>query len=370
MQQVALIGMRGLVGSVLMQRMHEEGDFKNFEPHFFSTSQAGKPTQLLGFEHHRYQDAYDLQALKNYPIILSCQGGAYTEKIFAPLRKLWNGYFIDAASTLRMQEDAMIIFDPINGTALKEGIHKGIKNFVGSNCTVSLLLFALNGLIKEDLIEWLTVMTYQAASGAGAEVMRELLLQMYAMTAPLIHDLQIPEKNMLTLERAATAIQISKNLPTKATLKPLAGNLLPWIDSDLGTGVSREEAKMQAEAQKILNKKNINMDGLCVRVGTLRCHSQAITMKLKRALKIETLIEILRADNSWIKVVENTKDATLNELTPMAITGTLTIAIGRLRKLNVSDEIWSAFTIGDQLLWGAAEPLRRFLKILLNEKRK
>lgn len=364
MKKVALIGMRGLVGSVLMQRMIEENDFENFTPHFFSTSQAGKKTGLAGFDNHIYENANDIEALKQYPIILSCQGGGYTEKIYPELRKVWDGYFIDAASTLRMQEDAMIIFDPLNGAALQEGIANGVKNFIGSNCTVSLLLLALHGLVKADLIEWLSVMTYQAASGAGAEAMRELLLQMYDMTSSL-KDLTNPVANILSLERSATHIQNSDRLGTQATIKPLAGNLLPWIDTDLGNGMSREEAKMQPEAHKILGNNDIMMDSLCVRVGTLRCHSQGVTMKLKHAVTEAELITLLSEANEWVKVIANTKEASLNELTPMITAGTLDIAIGRLRKLNLPGEIWSAFAVGDQLLWGAAEPLRRFLQILL-----
>lgn len=364
MKKVALVGMRGLVGSVLMQRMIQEHDFKNFEPHFFSTSQVGKKTGIAGFDNEVYENANDIDALKKYPIILSCQGGSYTEKIYSELRKVWDGYFIDAASTLRMNQDAMIVFDPLNGEALIDGIHQGIKNFIGSNCTVSLLLFALHGLIKADLIEWLSVMTYQAASGAGAEAMRELLLQMYDMTAPL-KDLTNPVANILSLERAATHLQNSNHFSMHATIKPLAGNLLPWIDTDLGNGISREEAKMQAEAHKILNNKSIMMDSLCVRVGALRCHSQGITMKLKRAISIDEINKILAEANEWVKVIPNTKEASLDALTPASIAGSLNVAIGRLRKMNLPGEIWSGFTVGDQLLWGAAEPLRRFLQILL-----
>lgn len=364
MHKVALIGMRGLVGSVLMQRMTEENDFEHFEPHFFSTSQAGKKTGIPGFADRIYEDANDINALKKYPIVLTCQGGTYTEKIYPELRQNWDGYWIDAASTLRMKDDAMIVFDPLNGQALATAIKNGTKNFIGSNCTVSLLLFALDGLIKADLIEWLSVMTYQAASGAGAEAMRELLLQMYDLTAPL-KDLSNPVANILSLERTVRHLQNSDKLPIQATLKPLAGNLLPWIDSDLGNGISREEAKMQPEAHKILGRNNIMMDSLCIRVGALRCHSQGVTMKLRRKVSENEISELLANANAWVRVIPNNKEASLNELTPAAIAGTLNIAIGRLRKMNLPGESWSAFTVGDQLLWGAAEPLRRFLKILL-----
>lgn len=366
MKQVALVGMRGLVGSVLMNRMIEENDFAHFEPHFFSSSQAGQKTNLKGFEQKQYIDANNIDQLAQYDIILTCQGGSYTEKTHPQLRaKGWNGFWIDAASTLRMNDDAMIIFDPLNGKALNAGINKGIKNFVGANCTVSLLLFALDGLIKQDLIEWLSIMTYQAASGAGAEAMRELLLQMHAMTAPL--DFNNPAISTLELERTASKIQTSTTLPMQATLEPLAGSLLPWIDSDLGNGISREEKKAPQEAHKILGKTNILLDSLCIRVGTLRCHSQAITMKLKRNINADEITEILNTVNPWVKVIPNTKEQSLKHLTPAAIAGTLNVAIGRLRKLNLPGEMWSAFTVGDQLLWGAAEPLRRFLKILLEQ---
>ena len=365
MIKIALIGMRGLVGSVLMQRMLEEQDFQYFEPHFFSTSQVGKATELKNFEQHIYEDANNIELLKQYPIILSCQGGSFTEKIYPELRKIWRGYFIDAASTLRMKDDAMIIFDPLNGKALEAGIKQGIKTFVGSNCTVSLLLFALDGLLKADAIEWLSVMTYQAASGAGAEAMKELLSQMHEMTAPL--DLNSPGTSILSIERQATQIQNSGSLLTHATLKPLAGNILPWIDSDLGNGMSREEAKMQPEAHKILQKNNIMMDSLCVRVGALRCHSQGVTMKLKRSMTVDEITKILGDANPWVNVISNNKEASLHDLTPAAIAGSLNVAIGRLRKLNLPGETWSAFTVGDQLLWGAAEPLRRFLRILLTQ---
>ena len=364
MQKVALIGMRGLVGSVLMQRMQEEGDFQHCEPYFFSSSQAGQVVNIEGFAEQRYQDANLIDMLIQFPIILTCQGGSYTEQIYPKLRAAgWQGYFIDAASTMRMQTDAMMVFDPLNGAALQSGIKSGIKNFIGSNCTVSLLLFALQGLLREDLIEWVSVMTYQAASGAGAEVMRELLLQMQGMTRGL-KNLSMSSSSALALERAATELQNSADFPTQASLKPLAGSLLPWIDSDLGEGLSREEAKLPLEAEKMLGKK-LPMDGLCVRVGSLRCHSQAVTMQLKRSISAGEVTEILASGNAWVRVVANTKINTLESLTPAAIAGTLNVAIGRIRKLNLPGEIWSAFTVGDQLLWGAAEPLRRFLRMLL-----
>lgn len=366
MKKVALIGMRGLVGSVLMNRMTEENDFQYFEPNFFSTSQTGQKVNIKGFEQHQYQDANNIEQLAKYEIILSAQGGSYTEKIHPQLRsKGWNGYWIDAASTLRMNEDAMIVFDPLNGKALEEGIKNGVKNFIGANCTVSLMLFSLDGLIKENLIEWISVMTYQAASGAGAETMRELLVQMRDITAPL--DFNNPAISVLELERQATKIQNSGQLPTNATLEPLAGSLLPWVDTDLGNGISREEKKMCQEAHKILQKDDIMMDSLCVRVGSLRCHSQGITMKLKRKLSQAEINEILAKANPWVKLIPNTKEQTLKQLTPAAIAGSLNVAIGRVRKFNLPEEIWGAFTVGDQLLWGAAEPLRRFLRILLQK---
>ena len=347
MKNVGFIGWRGMVGSVLMQRMVEERDFDAIRPVFFSTSQLGQAAPTFGGKSTgTLQDAFDLEALKALDIIVTCQGGDYTNEIYPKLRESgWQGYWIDAASSLRMKDDAIIILDPVNQAVITDGLNKGIKTFVGGNCTVSLMLMSLGGLFSNDLVEWVSVATYQAASGGGARHMRELLAQMGQLHGLVAAELADPASAILDIERKVT--------------------LIPWIDKQLDNGQSREEWKGQAETNKILGTTTtIPVDGLCVRVGALRCHSQAFTIKLKKDVSIPTIEELLAAHNPWAKVVPNDREITMRELTPAAVTGTLTTPVGRLRKLNMGSDFLSAFTVGDQLLWGAAEPLRRILRQL------
>lgn len=367
MKNVGFIGWRGMVGSVLMQRMVEEHDFAAIQPFFFSTSQAGQPApDFDGKMNGTLQDAFDLDALKALDIIVTCQGGDYTSEIYPQLRNSgWQGYWIDAASSLRMKDDAIIILDPVNQAVIDAGLNRGIKTFVGGNCTVSLMLMSLGGLFAENLVEWVSVATYQAASGAGARHMRELLTQMGQLYRHVASELADPAAAMLDIERKVTALTRSGELDVDNFIVPLAGSLIPWIDKQLPNGQSREEWKGQAETNKILaTPAVIPVDGLCVRVGALRCHSQAFTIKLKKDVAIPTIEALLAAQNPWAKVVPNDRDITLRELTPAAVTGTLTTPVGRLHKLNMGPEYLSAFTVGDQLLWGAAEPLRRMLRQL------
>ncbi len=368
-RRVGFVGWRGMVGSVLMQRMQAEQDFAHIEPVFFSTSQVGAMGPFVGKEATPLKDARDAGELGRLDAIVSCQGGEYTAMMHSRLRgNGWKGYWIDAASTLRMRQDAAIILDPINLSGIKAALARGVKDFIGGNCTVSLMLMAMHGLFRDDLVEWISAMTYQAASGAGAENMRELIMQMgyaHASVAGLLDD---PAAAILEIDRkVAEAIRSEAN-PKANFGVPLAGSLLPWIDKDLGNGQSREEWKAQAEGNKILDREDhpVPMDGLCVRVGAMRCHSQALTVKLKRNVPIAEIEGILAGANSWVKVVPNSRDATLKDLTPAAVTGTMVVPIGRLRKLAMGDDYLSAFTVGDQLLWGAAEPLRRMLRILLD----
>lgn len=369
MKRVGLIGWRGMVGSVLMQRMREENDFSLIEPTFFSTSSAGGKGPDIGRDVPPLKDALSLEELSGMEIIISCQGGDYTSEIFPKLRAMgWQGYWIDAASTLRMKNDAIIILDPVNNDVIRQGLTKGVKNFIGGNCTVSLMLMGLGGLFKAGLVEWLTSMTYQAASGAGAQNMRELLQQMgetHRVAASLLND---PASAILDIDREVAGILRDKNFPAENFGVPLAGSLIPWIDKDLGNGQSREEWKGSAEANKILGleKSPIPVDGLCVRIGAMRCHAQALTIKLRKNVPLADIETMLGAHNDWVKVVPNQRDASIHELTPTAVTGTLAVPVGRLRKLAMGDEYLSAFTVGDQLLWGAAEPLRRMLRILLD----
>ncbi|MDU7101607.1 MAG: aspartate-semialdehyde dehydrogenase [Enterobacter sp.] len=348
MKNVGFIGWRGMVGSVLMQRMVEERDFDAIRPVFFSTSQLGQAAPSFGGTTGTLQDAYDLEALKALDIIVTCQGGDYTNEIYPKLRESgWQGYWIDAASSLRMKDDAIIILDPVNQGVIADGLNNGVKTFVGGNCTVSLMLMSLGGLFAQDLVEWVSVATYQAASGGGARHMRELLTQMGQLHQSVATELANPASAILDIERKVTELTRSGELPVDNFGVPLAGGLIPWIDKQLDNGQTREEWKGQAETNKILNTANtIPVDGLCVRIGALRCHSQAA------------------AHNPWAKVVPNDRDITMRELTPAAVTGTLTTPVGRLRKLNMGPEYLSAFTVGDQLLWGAAEPLRRMLRQL------
>jgi aspartate-semialdehyde dehydrogenase len=366
---VGLIGWRGMVGSVLMERMQAEHDFQSIRPVFFSTSNAGQTGPDVGQGSAPLEDAYSIEALKKMSIIISCQGGDYTTRVFPELRQSgWNGYWIDAASTLRMEKDAIIILDPVNRDVITEGIQKGIKNFIGGNCTVSLLLMALGGLFKQGWVEWVSAMTYQAASGAGAQNMKELLLQMGALHHAVQAECQHPASAILELDRRVTETLRSPAFPTEHFGYPLAGNVLPWIDKDLGNGQSKEEWKAEAEANKILNTtQTVVIDGVCVRVGAMRSHSQAVLLKLSKDIPLDEIASVIAASNGWVKVVPNTLEASLQQLTPAAITGTLTVPVGRLRKANMGSQYLNAFTVGDQLLWGAAEPLRRMLRILLEQ---
>ncbi|HHK8214714.1 TPA: aspartate-semialdehyde dehydrogenase [Serratia marcescens] len=367
MKNVGFIGWRGMVGSVLMQRMTEERDFDAIRPVFFSTSQHGSAAPAFGGQQGTLQDAYDIDALSALDIIITCQGGDYTNEVYPKLRASgWQGYWIDAASSLRMQDDAIIILDPVNHAVIQQGLDKGIKTFVGGNCTVSLMLMSLGGLFANDLVEWASVATYQAASGGGARHMRELLTQMGMLHADVAKELQDPASAILDIERKVTEATRSGKLPTDNFGVPLAGSLIPWIDKQLDNGQSREEWKGQAETNKILNTGSvIPVDGLCVRVGALRCHSQAFTLKLKKDASLPEIEQMLATHNDWVRVIPNDRELTMRELTPAAVTGTLNTPVGRLRKLNMGPEYLSAFTVGDQLLWGAAEPLRRMLRILL-----
>ncbi|WP_113626945.1 aspartate-semialdehyde dehydrogenase [Pectobacterium peruviense] len=367
MKNVGFIGWRGMVGSVLMQRMVEERDFDVIHPVFFSTSQHGESAPALGGHQGVLQDAYNIEALRALDIIITCQGGDYTNEVYPKLRESgWQGYWIDAASSLRMKDDAIIILDPVNHGVIQQGLDKGIKTFAGGNCTVSLMLMSLGGLFANNLVEWVSAATYQAASGGGARHMRELLAQMGALHGEVAKELQDPASAILDIERKVTALTRSGSLPTDNFGVPLAGSLIPWIDKQLDNGQSREEWKGQAETNKILSTSSvIPVDGLCVRVGALRCHSQAFTIKLKKDVALPEIEQLLATHNDWVKVVPNDRDITMRELTPAAVTGTLSTPVGRLRKLNMGPEYLSAFTVGDQLLWGAAEPLRRMLRILL-----
>ncbi len=366
MKNIGFIGWRGMVGSVLMQRMVEERDFDTINPVFFTTSQIGQAAPNFTGRKGILQDAYDLEALRALDVIVTCQGGDYTNEMYSKLRLSgWQGYWIDAASTLRMKDDAIIVLDPINIDVIKQGLDKGIKTFVGGNCTVSLMLMSLGGLFANNLVEWVSVATYQAASGGGARHMRELLIQMGLLHANVAQELQNPASAILDIERKVTALTRSGTLPVENFAVPLAGGLIPWIDKALDNGQTREEWKGQAETNKILaTRQIIPIDGLCVRIGALRCHSQAFTIKMKKDVPLNDIEHLLAENNQWVKVVPNDRDITIRELTPAAVTGTLKTPVGRLRKLNMGPEYVSAFTVGDQLLWGAAEPLRRVLRIL------
>lgn len=366
MKNVGFVGWRGMVGSVLMQRMVEEHDFDYINPIFFSTSQAGQAAPSFGGKTGTLQNADNIEALKALDIIVTCQGGDYTSEIYAKLRASgWQGYWIDAASTLRMEDDAIIVLDPVNKANIQTALDKGIKTFVGGNCTVSLMLMSLGGLFAENLIDWVSVSTYQAASGGGARHMRELLTQMGMLNAEVAKELQDPHSSILEIERKVTQKMRDGSLPTDNFGVPLAGSLIPWIDKALDNGQSKEEWKGQAETNKILDTNQIiPVDGLCIRIGALRCHSQAFTIKLKKDISVPEIEKLLAAHNDWVKVIPNDRELSMRELTPAAVTGTLTTPIGRLRKLNMGKDYLSAFTVGDQLLWGAAEPLRRMLRIL------
>jgi aspartate-semialdehyde dehydrogenase len=370
---VGLVGWRGMVGSVLMDRMQSEGDFDLIEPVFFSSSDAGGKAPAQARNQTALKDAFDIEALKKCDIIISAQGGDYTTEVFPKLRASgWTGHWIDAASTLRMKDDAVIVLDPVNLGVIKGALAKGVKNYIGGNCTVSCMLMGVGALYKAGLVEWMTSMTYQAASGGGAQHMRELLTQFGTLNAEVKALLDDPKSAILEIDRKVLAKQQSLSGAETANFGvPLGGNLIPWIDKDLGNGVSREEWKAGAEANKILGQgpgfgtAAVPVDGFCVRVGAMRCHSQALTFKLKKDVPVADIEAMIAADNAWVKVVPNTREASLRDLTPVAVTGTLGIPVGRIRKLAMGPEYLGAFTIGDQLLWGAAEPLRRMLRVLL-----
>ena len=370
---VGLVGWRGMVGSVLMDRMQSEGDFALIEPVFFSSSDAGGKAPAQARNEAKLKDAFDIDALKKCDIIISAQGGDYTTEVFPKLRATgWKGHWIDAASTLRMKDDAVIILDPVNMPVIQAALSKGGNNWIGGNCTVSCMLMGVGALYKAGLVEWMTSMTYQAASGGGAQHMRELLTQFGTLNAEVKSLLDDPKSAILEIDRKVLAKQQSLTSAETANFGvPLGGNLIPWIDKDLGNGVSREEWKAGAEANKILGQgpgfgtPAVPVDGFCVRVGAMRCHSQALTFKLKKDVPTADIEALIAADNAWVKVVPNTREASLQDLTPVAVTGTLGIPVGRIRKLAMGPEYVGAFTIGDQLLWGAAEPLRRMLRVLL-----
>jgi aspartate-semialdehyde dehydrogenase len=370
MLKVGFVGWRGMVGSVLMQRMMQENDFADIEPQFFTTSQTGVAAPNIGKDSPSLKDAKNIADLKVMDVIVSCQGGDYTSEIFPQLRSAgWNGHWIDAASTLRMEKDSVIILDPVNMRVIKDALQAGGKNWIGGNCTVSLMLMALNGLFKADLVEWATSMTYQAASGAGAQNMRELIKQMGVVNQSVSSLLADPASAILEIDKAVAETIRSDAYPTPHFGVPLAGSLIPWIDKDLGNGQSKEEWKGGVETNKILGREAnpIVIDGLCVRIGAMRCHSQALTIKLRKDVPLDEINQMLSEANEWAKVVPNSRDVSMRELTPAAVTGTLTTPVGRLRKLAMGNNYLSAFTVGDQLLWGAAEPLRRMLRILVTQ---
>ena len=373
MALVGLVGWRGMVGSVLMERMQAEGDFDLIEPVFFSTSNAGSPAPTLAKNETKLQDAFSIEALKRCDIILTAQGGDYTSEVFPKLRAAgWNGHWIDAASTLRMQDDAVIVLDPVNMPVIQKALANGGKNWVGGNCTVSCMLMAVGALYKAGLVEWMSTQTYQAASGGGAKHMRELLTQYGTLNAEVRSLLDNPSSAILEIDRKIIAKQRSLTAEETANFAvPLGGSLIPWIDKDLGNGQSKEEWKGMAETNKILGQgpgfgsTAVPVDGFCVRIGAMRCHSQALTFKLKKDVPVAEIESMIAADNDWVKVVPNTREASIRDLTPVAVTGTMQIPVGRIRKLAMGPEYVGAFTVGDQLLWGAAEPLRRMLRILL-----
>ena len=375
MKLVGLVGWRGMVGSVLMQRMQDEGDFDHIEPVFFTTSNAGGAAPKMAKNETTLKSAHDVAELSKCEIIISCQGGDYTSDVFPKLRASgWNGYWIDAASTLRMNDDAVIVLDPVNKDVIKNALSRGVKNYVGGNCTVSCMLMGLGGLFEQGLVEWMTSMTYQAASGGGAQHMRELLTQFGTINGAVKPLLDDPASAILEIDRTVLATQHGLSADeTKQFGVPLAGNLIPWIDKDLGNGQSKEEWKAGAETNKILGRGEgfgtsaIPVDGLCVRIGAMRCHSQALTIKMTKDVPLDEINDIIASHNQWVKVVPNTREASMRDLSPAAVTGSLTIPVGRLRKMSMGPDYLSAFTVGDQLLWGAAEPLRRMLRIVLDK---
>lgn len=367
--KVGLVGWRGMVGSVLMQRMMEENDFAHIEPFYFTTSNVGgKAPDFGGKAAPALLDATSIESLQGMDVIITCQGGDYTGEVFPQLRKSgWNGYWIDAASSLRMEDDAVIVLDPVNDGVIRSALAKGVKNYIGGNCTNSILLMGVGGLFRENLVEWVSSMTYQAASGGGANHMRELLKGMGVISAAVADELATPSSAILDIDRKV-AKTIREEVPTEFFGAPLAGGLIPWIDKQLDNGQTKEEWKGQAEVNKILGTNaTIPVDGLCVRIGAMRCHSLALTIKLKKDLPLSEIEAIIKSGNDWVKFVPNEREISVKELTPASITGGLQVGVGRVRKLNMGPEYVSAFVIGDQLLWGAAEPLRRMLRILLNK---
>jgi aspartate-semialdehyde dehydrogenase len=371
MKRVGFVGWRGMVGSVLMDRMRAEGDFDLIdEPVFFTTSQLGLPGPDVGKPVPDLQDAMSIEALLPMEAIVTCQGGDYTSGVYQRLRDAgWQGYWIDAASSLRMKENSIIILDPVNREVIDRGLQAGVRDFIGGNCTVSLMLMALGGLFRENLVQWISAMTYQAASGAGAKNMRELLGQMGALEAAVKPLLDDPSSAILDIDRQVSEAMRSEAFPVENFGVPLAGSLIPWIDKQMDNGQSREEWKGFAETNKILGRSDrpVPIDGICVRIGAMRCHSQALTIKLSRDVPLDEVRDILASANDWVRVLPNEREQTIRELSPAVVTGTLEVPVGRLRKMNLGNEYLSAFTVGDQLLWGAAEPLRRMLRILLED---
>ncbi len=367
MIRVGFVGWRGMVGSVLMERMQAEGDFKGFEPVFFSTSQVGGKGPSLGFDVPALKDAYSIDELSKLDIIVSCQGGDYTNEIYGRLRSAgYNGYWIDAASALRMSASSVIVLDPVNGDLIERALKSGVKDYVGGNCTVSLMLMGLAGLFRRNLVEWISSMTYQAASGAGAKNMIELISQMSHLGEAAKSTLSNPASTALDLDRLITAELRSGRLPVQNFGAPLAASLIPWIDKPMENGQTKEEWKGIAETNKILGTKStIPIDGICCRVGAMRCHSQGLTIKLTKEIPLDEITAMIASDHEWVKVIPNNKEATLKELSPAAVSGTLSVPVGRLRKMNLGPQFITAFTVGDQLLWGAAEPIRRVLRIVL-----
>jgi aspartate-semialdehyde dehydrogenase len=376
MALTGLVGWRGMVGSVLMDRMQSEGDFALIEPLFFSTSNVGGQAPVQAKNETVLHDAHDIAALKRCDIIITAQGGEYTQAVYPSLRAAgWKGFWIDAAKTLRMKDDAVIILDPVNLPVIESALARGVKDYIGGNCTVSCMLMGVGALFKADLVEWMTATTYQAASGGGAQHMRELLTQFGTLNAAVRPLLDDPASAILDIDRQVAATQRGMSAEeTKNFMVPLAGSLIPWIDSDRGDGTSLEEWKGGAETNKILGRgpgfgsPAVPIDSVCVRVGAMRCHSQAVTLKLKQDVPLADLEALIREDNPWVRLVTNTREATVQGLTPVAVTGTMDIAVGRLRKLALGPQYLGAYTIGDQLLWGAAEPLRRMLRILLERQ--
>lgn len=369
MKKVGLVGWRGMVGSVLLERMEKQNDFANIDTTFFTTSQAGQLGPDLAGDAKPLLDASDVSELSKMDIIVTCQGGDYTKAVYPKLRESgWDGYWVDAASALRMSDDSIIVLDPVNKDVITQGLEQGVKTFVGGNCTVSLMLLALGGLFEKDLIEWVSPMTYQAASGAGARNMKELIAQMGAIHSSVAQQLDNPSSAILEIDKIVSEKMASSDLPQDQFGVPLAGSLIPWIDVPMPSGQSKEEWKAQVEANKILGstQQPVPIDGLCVRIGAMRCHSQAMTIKLREDISVEKIEEILASHNEWVKVIPNERDITSTDLTPVKVTGTLSIPVGRIRKLAMGPKYISAFTVGDQLLWGAAEPLRRMLRIIVD----